>query len=121
MRRTGQLVVGHDAVGGFFVWEQQPGVRYLAPDTLEVEDLDRGYSDWLEFVLTGDLERFYADLRWPGWEAEARALAPDRGLMFHPPLFTKEGKDRAAAHRGDVPMTELWDVWHEFRRQLGAG
>jgi hypothetical protein len=110
--RAGLLIVGHDAAGGFFSWDEERGVLYHAPDTQAVEDLGgRGYSDWLEAMLTGDLAGFYADARWPGWEEDTRALTGDQGFFQYPPRFTAQGKDPAGdVHRGVVPMTELWDL-----------
>lgn len=32
--------------------------------------MERGYTDFLNFVLTGDLGKFYEGMRWPGWREE---------------------------------------------------
>src|SRR3954449_1159687 len=70
-------VVGHDVVAGFYAVGRDDGeVRYLAPDSLEWERLDMSHSAWVHWTLTGDLETFYAELRWPGWEQESGALPP---------------------------------------------
>ena len=119
-RLDGAMVVGHDAVGGFFAWFADAGVRYLAPDTLEWEDVAPGYSAWLEIMLTGDLPAFARDLRWPGWEEEVAALSPDEALHFYPPQWTREGRPLEQAHRRPVSMREAWGVQHEFRRQIGG-
>lgn len=123
----GALVVAHDAVGGFFVLDcgglgtPDRSVVYAEPDTLRWVDLGGGYSDFLRWATQGDLAGFYADLRWPGWESEVATIALDRGLHFAPPLWTVEG--RAArlepSSRRPVPLHELWNMWHELRRQLG--
>jgi hypothetical protein len=114
------LLVGHDAVGGFFAWSAQGGVAYLAPDSLEWQDVAEGYSDWLDTMLTGDLDAFARGLRWPGWEQEVAALAPDQGLSVYPPPWSEEGRDLASADRRAVPMRELWSLQHQHRRaQLG--
>ena len=62
---------------------------------------------------------FYSDLRWDGWQAEVKALSPDRGFHFHPPLFA-EAEPGAARSRKDVPMTELLGLALEFMEQLGG-
>lgn len=120
-RLSGALLVGHDAVGGFFAWAAAGGVSYLAPDTLEWEDVADGYSAWLDLMLTGDLATFARDLRWPGWEEEVAALAPDQALSFYPPPFTEEGRPLERASRRPVPVREMWAVQHEFRRGLDGG
>ena len=95
--RAGSLIVAHDVAGGFFGWDEERGVLYHAPDTREAEDLGgRAYSAWLEGMLTGNLAKFYASERWPGWEQKTQALTGDEGL-----------RDRQS-----VPMTTLWEDLH---------
>ena len=95
--RAGALIVAHDVAGGFFTWDEERGVLYLAPDTREAEDLGgRAYSPWLEGMLTGNLAKFYASERWPGWERTSVALSGDEGL-----------RDRQS-----VPMVALWEDLH---------
>ena len=119
------LVIAHDALGGFFVVNggELPGepreVLYLAPDTLRWEQTGLGHSAWLRWLLGADLDEFYRGLRWPGWEDEVRGLSADQAIHTYPPLFTKQGKDTAAATRRAVPIGELWSLWLDFREQLG--
>ena len=114
----GGLIVGHDAVAGFYAVDKQDGeVRYLAPDTLEWEGTEMGHAAWVHWTLTGEIGAFYEALRWPGWEQESEALAPDAGLKVHPPPFTREGRVIADAARTATPMAELWAVQREYVRQ----
>ena len=118
------LTVGFDAIGGFFAIHggafagEQGHVFYFAPDTLEWQSLGAGYSDFLRWTLTADLETFYADLRWPGWEKELTEATGDQGFSLYPPPFTEEGRPVSSASRRLVPMRELWLVQHEYVRQL---
>jgi Protein of unknown function DUF2625 len=118
------LIVGYDAVGGFFAvnggeFEGERGhVFYFAPDTLEWESLERGYTDFLHWALTGDLAGFYADLRWDGWRDELAGASPDLGFALYPPPFTKEGRPLANVRRKHVPMRELWGLQQDYARQL---
>ena len=120
----GAMLVGHDVVGGFFaldggaLGEGKGHAYYLAPDTLSWERLTDGYSSLLVFLLQGDLNAFYSELRWDGWQAEVKSLSPDRGFHFHPPLFT-EAEPGTPRSRKDVPMTELLGLALEFMEQLG--
>jgi hypothetical protein len=122
----GFCLVAHDAVGGFFAvdggaFSQKPGhVFYFAPDTLEWEDLGRGHTDFVRWAIDGDLARFYENARWDGWQDAVAALAPERGFSIYPPLWTVEGKTGPVSRR-PVPMTELWALQVEFRRQLANG
>lgn len=120
----GAMVVGHDAVGGFFALDGgafgdgQGAAYYLAPDTLEWEKLTDSYSALVVFLLQGDLSGFYADLRWEGWQRDVAALPPDRGFHFMPPLFA-EAEAGAPRSRKAVPMAELLGFNLSMAEQLG--
>lgn len=108
-RRCGAgLLVADDALGGFFCWFERPRtIHYLAPDTLDWEDLGLGYGDWLRWCFNGRLAAYYGALRWGGWQAEVASLASDRGLHVWPPLFSA-GSPIAERSRRPVPVEELW-------------
>lgn len=115
------FVVGHDVVAGFYAVDKVEGeVRYLAPETLEWTGIEMGHSEWVHWTLAGDLESFYAHLRWPGWEEECATLASDQGLEVDPPPFTREGRSIAAAGKRPAPMAALWDRQQDFIREFGA-
>jgi hypothetical protein len=124
-RLAGACLVADDAVGGFFAmnggaFEGAKGnVFYLAPDTLRWEDTERGFTDWLHWALTGDLADYYENARWPGWEADVRALAGDRAFSIAPFLFLK-GPPVGERSRRPVPIEELWGLYAiDLPRQLG--
>jgi SAM-dependent methyltransferase len=112
------LMVADDVLGGFFCWFESPRtIHYLAPDTLEWEDLELGYTDWLHWCFSDRLASFYGELRWEGWQAEVGPLAGDRGLHVWPPLFSK-GPPIAERSRKPVPVEELWSLALDFGKQL---
>jgi hypothetical protein len=126
------LVIAHDVLGGAYAlnlaepaaWGR-PGetgqVVYFAPDSMSWEPLGAGHGAWLSWLMSGGLEQFYQGLRWPGWEAESAALAPDQGISVLPPLWSAEARqDLAATSRRPVPMRELLGLHGEFHRQLGG-
>ncbi|HWB77552.1 MAG TPA: DUF2625 family protein [Nannocystaceae bacterium] len=118
------LVVGVDVMGGFFALDGGPlgnpgNVHYFAPDTLDWLDCEKGYSEWAHFCMSANVEQFYADLRWDGWEAEVARLPDGAGIHVHPPLFTAESKPLEDASRRAVPMLELLRMNLDFARQLG--
>jgi hypothetical protein len=125
-RSEGLFLVAHDAIGGFFaldggaLGEGKGGVFYFAPDSLEWEDLELGYSEWLSAMLSDRIEGFYADNRWHGWEREVAEAGPDRGISIAPPLWTKESRPIEKASRRPVPLAELWGLQHDIARQLAA-
>jgi hypothetical protein len=85
------LIVAFDAIGGFYAIDGRglgggPAEdQFLAPDTLECEPTGDQHGQWVEWAFNADLDEFYKDLRWPGWEDEVEALAPDQGLSLYPP------------------------------------
>jgi uncharacterized protein DUF2625 len=114
-RLDASLIVGHDVVAGFYAVDKQEGeVRYLAPDTLEWTGTEMGHSEWVHWTLAGDLEGFYATLRWPGWEKESAALAPEDGLAIDPAPHTRAGRSIADASRVPAPVAELWDRQQQY-------
>jgi hypothetical protein len=118
-QRPVSLLVGFDILGGRFEVSGsdpaalgRPGMPgemcYLAPDTLEWEALGAGHGDWLSWIATGGLTGFYADLRWPGWEAETRVAGTDQGIAVYPFLWSAEARaDLAATTRTLVPIEEV--------------
>jgi len=123
-RANGFYLVADDAVGGFFAingGELGPdpnSLHYFAPDTLSWEPTEMGYSAFFQWACSGSLDRFYDDIRWPGWENDVAKLHGDRCFWFSPPLFTEESHG-GSRHRGEVPVHESWGVQMDFRRQLG--
>lgn len=120
----GVCVVAHDAIGGFFaldggaLGEGKGGAYYFAPDSLDWENLNRGYSALVRFILSGDLQEFYGSYRWKGWRQDVQLLSPDRGFSWYPPLWTREGKEVERVSRRAVPMTELLSLQMDYRRTL---
>lgn len=118
------LPIGHDVLGGRFAWLEneagRPTVHYFGPDTLAWDDLELGYAEWLEAMLTGWPERFYETLRWPGWQDEVAACPSDRGIHTWPPPWTREGKDLGAVSRKAMPIAELISFHADAARQVGA-
>ncbi|WP_157387759.1 DUF2625 family protein [Nocardia terrae] len=110
----GALVVAVDVLGGMFAINggalpgNPGGICYFGPDTLAWQPLGGGHSSFVDWVLRGGLEDFYADLRWDGWAAETENLPPDQGLAIYPPLWSAEGRgDIAATSRRGCPLPEL--------------
>lgn len=125
------LVVGHDALGGEFALNGvdparsgrpgEPGqVVYFAPDTLEWETFDGGYSHWLMWMLGGGLPEYYETVFWPTWQEEVAALGLREGITMYPPLWSAEGaSDIAGTSRAPVPMPQLVAFHADTARQLG--
>ncbi|SNC76727.1 Protein of unknown function DUF2625 [Hymenobacter gelipurpurascens] len=122
---AGMLLVADDVLGGFYALnggafgqESWGKVFYFAPDNLRWEATNKSYSEFLLFCFSGDLQAYYRNLRWKGWEQEISALTGNQGLACYPFLFTKEGKNVGKDKRGTVPIQELWTFGQDMQQQL---
>ena len=119
------LLIADDAVGGFFAlnggaFGKDIGlVYYLSPDRLLWEPLDMSYTGFLYFCFSEDLNKFYAGLRWTGWETAVLKLSSNKVFSFYPYLWTTEGKDVNKNKRKQVPVEEQFDFNMQTRKQLG--
>lgn len=122
--QPGAMFVAVDVLGGRFAIDggglrvAMGKVCYFGPDTLGWQNLDIGHHDFVMGMLNGAASRFYEDLRWPGWQDEVAGVATGEGLALHPPPFTEQGKDVAAASRRPVPLGELFAFYDDAARQL---
>jgi Protein of unknown function DUF2625 len=125
-RAQGYYLVGDDAAGGFFALNggalgpELRSVYYWAPDNLEWECLDVGFTDLVDIFLTNGITTFYKELRWSAWRDDIRNLSGDRCFAFYPFLWTKEGS-LEDSHRAPVPMSEAFDMKVDIMRQLSNG
>jgi hypothetical protein len=109
------LLIGDDVLGGFFALNSGRfashghSVWYFAPDTLEWEDTEKGYTDFLYWCLVGDLDKFYGPYRWSGWEPEVEALGGDQAFSIVPPL-SADGLPIENRSRRAVPLLELFGL-----------
>src|SRR5918997_3810732 len=110
---------GGFAVNGGGLTCGQPGeVCYLGPDTLDWLECGFGHSQFVNWALTGPVDQFYEELRWPGWRADAAALAPGQGIFSYPPPWSAEGGEQDVRRR-PVPLLEAWGVVLSTARQIG--
>ena len=120
----GSLIAAVDVLGGGFVVNGgelgcgEPGeVCYLAPESLGWLPCGMGHSAFVGWTLDGPLDEFYADIRWPGWRDDARALEPGQGFFCLPPLFTTEGREHLT--RKPIPLREAWSLTLTYVRRVG--
>lgn len=121
----GMLLVADDVLGGFYALnggafgpESLGQIFYFAPDNLRWEPTNKTYSEFLLFCFSGNLQAYYKNVRWKGWEQEIKPLTGTQGVACYPFLFTKEGKNVGKDTRGVVPIRELWTFGQDMQRQL---
>jgi len=117
------LIVAYDALGGFFAlnggaWPGTLGqVHYFPPDTHERQATELTYSGFLDFVFAGDLDAFYAGLRWPGWREEVGNLGPDEAMSIYPFLGFEQAPIGSRS-RKPVLARGLWNLYRSMDQQL---
>jgi hypothetical protein len=115
------LILAHDVLGGVFALNGmdagrygrpgEPGqVVYFAPDSLEWEDMEGGYSEFLQWCLTGNLQQFYEGSRWLGWRDDVQNLPGDKVFNFYP-FLCAQAPSIEARSRAAVAIEEAWGLW----------
>lgn len=118
------LLIADDAIGGFFLLNggglgsDLGKIYYLAPDTLEYEPLDIGYSEFLDFCFNSNLDDFYGDLRWKNWKKDISFLSPQQIIQFYPFLWTKDGKQIQNLSRNMISIEEHYSFTTDMMKQL---
>lgn len=112
-----RFLVGEDIFGGLFALIVGGNICYFAPDSLEWENFEMSYSAFIQWLAQGDVNLFYQDFLFDGWEKEASSLSAKEGFMFIPFLWSEkeEGKER---ERQIVPMDEIMGLNMEFVKSL---
>jgi len=117
------LLVADDAVGGFFainnggLGSEAGMIYYFAPDSLQWQNLNMTYPEFLNFCFSGRLDRFYKKLRWKDWQQETAQLNGNETYNFYPFLWTKEGKDINTVSRKAISVEEQYQVSMGMHRQ----
>jgi hypothetical protein len=117
------LLVADDVLGGLFAVDggalggKLGQVFYLAPDTLQWENLWMSYSEFLAWALSPRLSEFYRDLRWPGWQDEVGKVPGDKAISVYPFLWAK-GPTIEKRSRKAVPVDEMFRLTMDMQQQL---
>lgn len=107
------LLIADDAIGGFFAIDGgglglgRGMVCYFAPDTLEWESMEMGYSDFLAWCFGGDLAKYYENARWPGWQEEVQSLRGDEAFAIYP-FLSCEGPPVGDRVRSAICVAEVY-------------
>lgn len=109
------LLIADDVVGGFFAIDggrlgmEKGKVCYFAPDSLAWENTCKGYSDFLNWCLNGDLGKYYETMRWPGWRDELAVVGGDQAFNIFP-FLSCNGPPVADRSRTLINISELYDA-----------
>jgi len=103
------ILIGEDIIGGLFALKND-FIFYFAPDSMEWENLEIKYSDFLNWLVNSKdkVNMFYELYRWDGWQTDVENVGLDAGISFYPPLFTFYNINNR--HRKEVFMDELIEL-----------
>lgn len=110
------VLVGDDVMGGFFALnggrfgpDTRGEVHHIAPECLDWVSLGVGYTDFVHWCLTGDLDLVYGGDGWLGVPPEAPPPGFDQAYSFYPFPWTREAREMPPSRRA-VPIAEVWGV-----------
>lgn len=113
------IVIAEDILGGLFVYLENGGIGYFAPDCLSVEDMEISFNQFLYWCLHGDTDTFYTDYRWANWREDISDLKSDEGIAFYPFLWA-EAESLESRTRKTVPIREIIELEFDILRQLNS-
>lgn len=111
------IVIAEDILGGLFVCLENGNIGYFAPDCLELEDMEIGFSQFLYWCLHGDTDTFYKDYRWKDWQKDILNLKNSEGIAFYPFLWA-EAESLESRSRKIVPIDEIIRLEFDFLKQM---
>ena len=115
MTGSGLMACAVDVIGGVFaadwgaIGAGNGEVHYWPFDTGNWEPCGFGHFDFLQWALTlsDQVDGFYRQWRWEGWESVVDGLPPDIGIGLSPPPWSREGQDIDNVSRRAIPMVEI--------------
>lgn len=110
------LLVADDVLGGYFaingggLGDDLGKIYYFAPESLAWENLNITYSQFIEWALLGDLEKFYQGFRWDNWKDDVKLLDANQVFSFFPFLSTKEANNINEVSRKAISIDEHYSL-----------
>jgi hypothetical protein len=111
------VLIADDVLGVTFALSSKGCVYYFAPDALVWEDTELDMYGFLDFCFSGNLELYYRNLRWPGWQDDIKSLTGEQGLSVYP-FLGFEKTPIAERKRGTVPFRELFALLMDLSEQV---
>jgi hypothetical protein len=117
------LLVADDVIGGYFalnaggVGDEIGNIYYLPQDTLIWESLGCGYSDFLNWTFSGNIQKFYELFKWKNWRADLETINGNQTFSFFPFLWTKYD-DFEQVTRKVVPTEENYKLTLEMQKVI---
>ncbi len=118
-----KLVVATDIFGGIFAInncdfdEEKDTIWYFAPDTLQWEDLNIDYTNFIKWALSDNLVKFYSSFLWKSSEDIIQQLNDGDAVLIYPFLWSNEC-DIETATKKIVPYIELVELNAQYQNSI---
>ena len=116
---SNHCLIAYDILGGLFAIniEKLNSIEYFAPDTLEWEDLEIDYKEFLYWITTNQLDTFYQELIVLDLLTLDLSLEKNEVVLTYPFIWSMEYTPSGTV-RKIVPFKELLEMNADFYRQL---
>lgn len=112
------IIIGDDVFGGIFSLNKEKNtILYFAPDTLEWEDLDITYKDFIKYASSEKIDKFYKLYKWSTFQEDIKEIKFNEGILIYPFLWSNECNIEKAK-KDIVPFSELLQINMEFRKKF---
>jgi len=92
----------------------------FAPDNLLWENLNIGHSQFVDWCIDGDVDKFYESFAWNESEEIIKNVKRGNCISFYPFLWSVEGKDISKTKKKIVPLKEIWNSNMEMSQQMNV-
>lgn len=112
------IIIGDDVFGGIFSLNKEKNtILYFAPDTLEWEDLEITYKDFIKYASSEKIDEFYKSYKWSTFQEDIKEIKFNEGILIYPFLWSNECNIEKAK-KDIVPFSELLQINIEFRKKF---
>lgn len=112
------IIIGNDIFGGLFsLNKEKNNILYFAPDTLEWEDLDITYKEFIKFVTSEKIDEFYKSYKWSTFQEDIKKVKFNEGILIYPFLWSNECNIEKVK-KDIVPFSELLQINIEFKKRF---
>ena len=113
------IIVADDVFGGLFSeTKEKNNILYFAPDTLQWENLEIDYKDFIKYISSEKIDEFYKSYKWSTFQEDIKDIKFNQGILIYPFLWSNEC-DIEKAKKSIVPFSELVQTNMEFREKFG--
>ncbi len=118
-----RLVIADDIFGGLFALNKEASqsikeeIWYFAPDTLEWENLEINYKEFIDWISGNSMNEFYSTFKWSDFYKDVKDIKFNQGILIYPFLWSNECNIEAA-DKNIVPFSELITLNLEYKEKF---